>query len=86
MAYRKVDDGQGRPLGGEVLQCSEGLGGLDWSLDKEGDLQEPEPGLVCMQLQHAEHQRTGTAIVCGRKRHAPAFCFCLSPEHGMHRC
>ncbi|XP_059922263.1 inactive N-acetylated-alpha-linked acidic dipeptidase-like protein 2 [Gadus macrocephalus] len=59
MAYRKVDDGQGRPLGGEVLQCSEGLGGLDWSLDKEGDLQEPEPGLVRMQLQHAEHQRTG---------------------------
>ena len=74
MAYRKVDDGQGRPLGGEVLQCSEGLGGLDWSLDKEGDLQEPEPGLVRMQLQHAEHQRTGTAVTC------------FTPEHGTHRC
>ncbi|KAJ3599656.1 hypothetical protein NHX12_033612, partial [Muraenolepis orangiensis] len=59
MAYRKVDDGQGRPLGAEVQQCAEGLGGLDWNLDKEGGLQEPEPGLVCIQLQHAGHQRTG---------------------------
>lgn len=66
MAYRKVDDGQGRPLGGEVLQCAEGLGGgLDWNRDKEGDLQEPEPGLVCIQLQHGEHQRTGTTISVG---------------------
>ncbi|XP_067370328.1 inactive N-acetylated-alpha-linked acidic dipeptidase-like protein 2 isoform X2 [Channa argus] len=51
MAYRKVCD---TPLVGEVLHCSEGLN-LDWDLDKQ-DLQEPEPSMEHMQMQHVDCQ------------------------------
>ncbi|KAM4628730.1 inactive N-acetylated-alpha-linked acidic dipeptidase-like protein 2 [Polymixia lowei] len=57
MAYRKVCDAQPGPLVGEVLQCSAGMD-LDWDLDKE-ELQETEPGMDRMQLQHVERQRPG---------------------------
>ncbi|XP_056133870.1 inactive N-acetylated-alpha-linked acidic dipeptidase-like protein 2 [Lampris incognitus] len=57
MAYRKVCDAQGGPLVGEVLQCSGALA-LNWDLDKE-ELQDIDPGMDRMQLQHIERQRPG---------------------------
>ncbi|KAM6921203.1 inactive N-acetylated-alpha-linked acidic dipeptidase-like protein 2 [Xenentodon cancila] len=57
MAYRKVCDDQGGPLDGEVLHCSGALD-LDWDLDKE-ELQEPEPRIDRMQMQHVDCERSG---------------------------
>lgn len=57
MAYRKVCDAQGGPLDREVLHCS-GVLDLDWDLDKE-ELQEPEPSVDHMQMQHFDRERSG---------------------------